>query len=322
MSSQLVSVVMSTYREKEEHLRSAIESVLLQSYDNLEFIIIVDDPENVNLQGILDEYAKKDKRIQILKNEKNLGPTVSRNKGINASRGEYIAIMDADDICMPDRIEKQINYFNTHKDISIVCSERYDIDDRGKIINQSVRKLNDEIIPHILRFGDVITNPTVIMRKKNLMGMKGYREIPCAEDYDLWLRCCSRKMKFHVIDEPLIKYRIRTDSLSHENYAKTWVSANYARKLFRERDKKTKDSFSVENYQSFVRKSVLKNDKSIKRFNSAYSLYCKSIETIKDKGLFLGIQFLVKSIFYDYRIVSVIINNLKVKKMIKIATKE
>ena len=105
----MISVIMSTYKEDEELLRESIESILNQTYKDIEFIIILDYPDNEIHQKVICEYASKDKRVHFYINQKNLGLTKSLNRGISLCTGDYIARMDADDISLSDRLEKQLN---------------------------------------------------------------------------------------------------------------------------------------------------------------------------------------------------------------------
>ena len=108
MNDPLVSVVMANYNTPEEYLREAIESVLNQTYKNLEFII-VDDASTKNDIEIIRSY--RDKRIVLLQNERNRKTAFSANRGLAKARGAFIARMDSDDICAPYRIEKQVGFF-------------------------------------------------------------------------------------------------------------------------------------------------------------------------------------------------------------------
>ena len=103
-----VSVILSAYNEEERWFREAVESIINQSYENFELILILDNPNNTLLEGIINEYVNKDNRIIYIKNEKNLGLVKSLNKGLSYCRGEYIARMDADDISLPERIEEEL----------------------------------------------------------------------------------------------------------------------------------------------------------------------------------------------------------------------
>ena len=119
----LISVIMSNYNTPEEYLREAIESILNQTYKNFEFIII-DDCSTDNSLEIIKSY--NDERIVLIENEENIGLTKSINKGLAVAKGEYIARMDADDVSLPQRFEKQINYMNDHTEL-IVCGSSMEL---------------------------------------------------------------------------------------------------------------------------------------------------------------------------------------------------
>ena len=135
-----ISVIMATYKEKIELLKVAIESILKQTYNNFEFIIILDNPENIEHIRCIENYQKNDDRIRFYINEKNMGLTKTLNKALSLSKGKYICRMDADDVSMPDRIEKQLHYLNQY---------HYDL-----ILFQSSYKLNFEkdFVFHLNKF--------------------------------------------------------------------------------------------------------------------------------------------------------------------------
>ena len=306
MNNNLVSVIMSTYKESREHLSLAVESILNQSYSNFEFIIVVDDPENTQLHQVLEQYCQKDPRIKLCYNQKNMGLTYSRNRCISLCSGSYVAIMDADDIAACDRIAVQKQYLDEHCDVDVVTSARIDIDENGNIITPfEGNGMSDELVPKILEYGDMLTNPTVMMRTDKLRQLEGYREVPSAEDYDLWLRCISEGMKIHIINKPLLRYRIRSDSLSRINYAKTWASTQYARKLYKQRKCCGCDSFSTADYAENAKKTVIKDKRSTDNFNGAYMVYNSAIDDIKQKKLLRGVSMLIRSCFMHSEIVKV-----------------
>jgi len=131
----LVSVLMSTYNESELELRLAIESILNQTYRNIEFIIVSDNPQNTMLQNIINEYQKKDRRIKVILNNENLGLPRSLNKGIEQARGKYIARMDADDISLPNRIEEEMDFMLINN-LDMVAALQINIDENNKTIEK------------------------------------------------------------------------------------------------------------------------------------------------------------------------------------------
>lgn len=179
--SPMVSVIMPTYN-RETFLPRAIESILNQTYTDFEFII-VDDGSTDNSIQIIKEYAQKDKRIRLIRNEENKGIAYSRERGKNAARGTYIAIMDSDDISFPTRLEKQVEYLQTHKDIAVVI---------GLTKNQANgniwwRPTDPQEIIFDMHFDNAIGNPQTMIRRSFLIKHNiEYKDYRAAEDYDFF----------------------------------------------------------------------------------------------------------------------------------------
>jgi len=209
--SPKISVVMPVYNA-EAYLPEAIESILIQSLTDFEFII-VDDASTDNSYRIIEEFSKKDKRIIIIKNEKNLGIAQTRTKGTKYAKGKYIAVADADDISISTRFEKQYNYLEKHSDCGVVGGY-IQLFDSGteKIIG--VRKYfeDDTNLRKRLFLYCPIAQP-VCMIRKDVFNKIGYYDpkYPPAEDLDLWFRI-GMKYKFANIQEILLKYRVHKQS--------------------------------------------------------------------------------------------------------------
>ena len=162
---------MSVYREPEKWLREAIESILNQTFRDFEFIIVLDDPNNKKAEGIIREYMKKDDRIVFLKNEKNGGMAYSLNRGIEVAKGKYIARMDADDISLPERLEKQYNYLEKNKDVDLLFTWAYYIDEKGDIIEefkQDPDKFKPEKIKKYFFIEPLFCHPSLMARSEVL----------------------------------------------------------------------------------------------------------------------------------------------------------
>src|SRR5699024_5552594 len=123
----LVSVIMSVYNETETELALAIESILNQTYKDIEFIIVLDAPDNELVLKLIKKYQTSDDRIKIIINNQNQGLAKSLNTGIKSSSGEYIARMDADDISFKNRLDVQISFLEKNADYDIVSTNRVDI---------------------------------------------------------------------------------------------------------------------------------------------------------------------------------------------------
>ena len=117
LKSGLVSVIMSNYNTPEEYLRESIESILNQTYSHIEFII-VDDCSTDNSLNVIKSY--KDDRIVLIENTENLGLTKSLNKALKQAKGEFVARMDADDISLPTRFEKQVAFLKQNSDVDAI----------------------------------------------------------------------------------------------------------------------------------------------------------------------------------------------------------
>lgn len=205
-----VTVLMSVYNGQ-TYLREAVDSILNQTFCDFEFIIINDGSAD-GTADILQHYD--DERIRLVDNEENIGLTRSLNKGLELARGEHIARMDGDDIALPDRLEKQVHLLDEHLSVGLVSSSYIKINAAGEEIGfQKVRTTNDEIKKVLLR-SNSFCHPSSMFRKKCIERVGAYREkLKVAQDYDLWLRI-AEQFEVANIEEPLCKWRVRSDSIS------------------------------------------------------------------------------------------------------------
>ncbi len=232
-SSPLVSVVMSVYNG-EKYLRDAIDSILNQTYENFEFIIINDGSTDATSK-ILSEYRQKDNRV-IVHAQENMGLTKSLNKGCNFAKGEFIARMDADDISLPTRIEKQVQYLFGHPEIGLIGTY---VENLG----QPERKLKKPAIPDDDRFlrnylttkNSVFTHGSVMFRKSIFDKAGGYR-FPFSEDHELWLRMLQY-CRLGIVQEILYRFRPVEGSFSYRHHPFQMKFGKLARQchLLRER---------------------------------------------------------------------------------------
>lgn len=215
----LISVVMSNYNTPEEYLREAIDSILHQTYSNFEFII-VDDCSTDNSLEIIESY--NDPRITVIKNKQNLGITKSLNRALSVSKGEFVARMDADDICLPERFEKQVAYLKQNQDV-VVCGTWVELFGDG--VHAYNEKYSRKILPEKellqinLLFGNHmnIIHPTamfnhVLLQKNNIKYNENYI---FAQDYRMWVDC-SKEGELCNVPEVLFKYRIHGKAVSSD----------------------------------------------------------------------------------------------------------
>lgn len=197
-----VSVLMPVYNVQ-DHVSEAVDSILNQTFKDFEFIII-DDASTDSTFEIINSY--KDERIVLLKNETNIGLAASLNKGIKIAKGEYIARMDGDDISMPKRLEKQVDYLDKHPEVGVL----------GTYIKLfgSVSTINKYFLKDIecklqLLFGVPFAHPTVVFRKVIFTSSNLYYDESLhqyGEDYDLWFKL-SKFTNFANLPSILLKYR-------------------------------------------------------------------------------------------------------------------
>jgi glycosyltransferase involved in cell wall biosynthesis len=192
----------------ERFLREAIESCLAQTYANIELIIIDDGSTDNSLQIInsIDED-----KIKLFINESNKGQSYSRNRGIKESSGEYIAIMDADDVAYPKRIQRQLNYLKLN-DADICFTWADLINSEGDVTGIKRTTLNHNLLRAKLIFECSLIHPTAFWRKSVFAQNDLWYDTRYmyAQDYELWSRAV-RQVKFAVLGETLLKFRFRNE---------------------------------------------------------------------------------------------------------------
>ncbi|MFL8675402.1 MULTISPECIES: glycosyltransferase [unclassified Clostridioides] len=207
--NSLISVIIPTYNREQTIYRS-VNSVLNQTYKNIE-VIIVDDNSSDNTQKII-EYID-DKRIRYIKHNENLGANVARNTGILNSMGEYIAFQDSDDEWMPDKLETQIKYLeNIGVDI-IGCSSYIDNNELSGVFPG--RNINKEIILYELMCGNFIGTSTMFGRRECFEKQKFDEHLPRFQDWDLIIRMAIN-YKVSFVDKVLVKTYVQSDSISKQ----------------------------------------------------------------------------------------------------------
>jgi glycosyltransferase involved in cell wall biosynthesis len=221
-----ISIILSIFKS-DKNIKKNINSILNQSYKKWE-LIIIDDGSDLETKIVLSKFQKKDKRIKIITNHKNLGLAKSLNKGIQAAKFNYIARIDIDDYCLKKRLEIQIDYLKRNHKIDILgAGALYLINKKYKIVYMP--ELNFQIIS-MLRKTNPIIHPTVMMKKKVLLKLKGYDEnFKKCQDYDLWIRA-SKKFKFYNIQKPLIIYSKKKVDLQTIYYTFKVLSKNQSKK--------------------------------------------------------------------------------------------
>jgi glycosyltransferase involved in cell wall biosynthesis len=214
-----VSVLMPVYNSA-EYVAETINSILLQTFTDFEFII-VDDGSTDNSREIIRSY--NDERICFYENESNLGIAETRNKLMNLASGEYWAVVDNDDISLPERFAKQVAYLDSHPDVGIVSSWIQYFPDELQVC----KSLPRYGLMELLHFKPFLAHPASMLRgnlfrKHNISYQDKYRY---AEDYDVWFQALPF-MKIDAIQEILLRYRWNGENTTVKQFQAHIASAN------------------------------------------------------------------------------------------------
>ncbi len=203
MKHPLVSVIMAT-RNRAGFLKESVGSIVAQTYAFFEFLI-VDDASSDGTPDVLGEYAARDPRVRVLRNDSNVGPAKSRNKALREAQGRYVAILDDTDIALPERLRLQVDFLENNPSYALVGSWVLE-ESRG---SSYLRKLpiDSVAIKRALIFRNPFVHSTVMMRKEVLDKVGLYDERwKYAHDYELYFRIAS---SYNIANLPLVLSRNR-----------------------------------------------------------------------------------------------------------------
>lgn len=202
-----VTVLMAVHNG-ERYLGSAVGSILQQSFQQYE-LLIIDDASTDNTPSVLLSYEERDKRIRVLRNETNIGLTRSLNRGLAVSQGKYIARLDADDQCYPARLAVEVEYLENHPECTVLASQADLIDEDGNRLGHARRVFSSETIVAQLFIYNPIVHSTVMFRADRIKALGGYDEsLTRAQDYDLWFRVIGAKQKIETLNDSLVAHRM------------------------------------------------------------------------------------------------------------------
>ena len=272
-----ISAVMALYNTPYNYLEKTIKSILNQTFKDFE-LIIVDDCSSTEYQEFLTNF--NDTRIKYHKLEKNSGPSHARNVGINMSNGEYIAICDSDDVYEETRFENQINYLNSHPNISILGGAYKFSNNLNKIIKPII---NNEDLKIELLFNSPFANPIMMIKKQVISDYNLYfpQNMNFAEDYYIWVNAMFKNCEMANIEEVLMTYTRRKGQLSKQASEKQKTSLKTIYKLIFEKLNIDFNSQDVENYY----KIATKNYKNIQK-NDLEHFINKIVEANNNQNIF------------------------------------
>jgi glycosyltransferase involved in cell wall biosynthesis len=199
----------------ERFLAEAVESILGQTYADFE-LVAVDDASTDGSRSVLDRY--RDPRVRVLTNERNLGGAASANRAMTEARGVYIARMDQDDVSLPARLEKQVDFLDRHPGIALVGTWAEIIDEEGREIGQRrFATASDDLYRLLLKFCALV-HSSVMFRRAPVLAVGGYGSGALGRfcrDYELWLRL-SETVRLANLPEILVGYRVHSGQMSAE----------------------------------------------------------------------------------------------------------
>lgn len=294
-----ISVIMPVYNENLIDIDMAIESILNQTFSSFELIIIDDSPSRDDLKELLVQKMAKDRRVHIFINEKNIGLTESLNKAVSIATGQYIARMDADDISLPERLYKQLDYLTKHK-LDLVGCNVVNIDQIGNTIPVETffPEKHDDIV-EFLRIASPMPHPTWF-GKKDVFKDNKYIDYLACEDYELLTRIVIKGYRLGNIVEPLLKYRNNPSSISNSKKSIQKVGLSFVRKNYRKNE--------LSNYAKYIAYTKKRTYK--KRIN-ALDAYYKAIKKLKNGHSIIGLfrigslstkRIVIESLFYSIKL--------------------
>lgn len=280
----LVSVIIPAYNA-EHYVESAVRSIMEQTYTNLE-ILCCDDCSTDKTFSILKKLAAEDSRIKILRNETNLGVVGTLNKLVSETSGTYIARMDADDICLTDRIARQIAFLQQNPQIDFCGCNAFHINDDGKTIGKTTLPESYDDVRFFLPYYSTFYHPAIFARAEVLKQNAYDKDFLHAEDYELWCRLIFAKgMKGANLKERLLKYRINLQGVSKqntekqmENSARIFDRYGIVEKSFLDAHNNlffTHSEKISEHFMAYIKK--VKKELSSKKFSYAYNAYGKML---------------------------------------------
>ena len=223
-----VSVVMPVYNS-ERYLAEAIASVLGQTYPDFE-LIIVDDGSTDGSAAIVEAYARRDSRIQFMPLRENRGIASTRNHGIAAASGEYVAMMGNDDICLPDRLRRQVNFLDANPPIGVVGGNIHVVDQDLGFRFESNLPLEHALVTWGLYFSASVADPTTMIRRELLVVAGGYDEdCRTADDTELWTRLIQQT-RFANLPDILMLYRRHPGAISVKHREKQRAEGSAVRR--------------------------------------------------------------------------------------------
>ena len=246
-------------------LKEAIDSVLNQTYSNFVYLIIDDASPDIKVTQLIESYD--DPRIKLVKNDKNLGVSNTFNKALKLIKTTYVVRLDQDDVSLPHRIEKQINFLENNSNIDIVCSWEYTINVNGKITGRWRRSLENygSFLGYVLIGICPIWHPSIAFKTKSMIDAGGFDiEYTRAEDFEVTARLATKRYNAAILNEYLLLQRQHDNSQSVEFND---LQADVSRRIHQEVIEKFSDHIHLDMLGNFLRLEQKRNNIKLTKAN-------------------------------------------------------
>lgn len=307
MAQPLVSVIIPCYNAQ-KFVEKAVRSIMEQTYTNLE-ILCCDDCSTDKTLIILQKLSQEDSRVKVIKNEQNLKIVQTLNKLVYLSSGKYIARMDADDISLPNRIEKQVEFMEKNAEVGLCGCNAFHINEKDKKIGKSFLPLSFEDNKFFLQFYSTFYHPTILAKSEVFKENLYDEDFICAEDYELWCRLVFEKgIRAENLRDRLFLYRMNSQGISQKNAEKQ--KENSAKIFLTKNILKENKNFHCNVYFNYSTdltgiKTYLKSQQTLlNRTKAKYSKipFIKMLSFCKHKKLFIELIKIIlsKNGFYAF----------------------
>lgn len=301
-----VTVIITTYNEKTGVFKEAVDSILNQTFEDYKLLIVIDNPDNKDIINYLKKI-EKNKKIEILINDCNIGVPRSMNKAIDMVKSKYIAKMDADDISLPNRLQIQYDYMENNRDIDLISSGVTYMSYDGKdLYDRGMLPTGYKHVAKALSYVNLLHHPTFFGKTEMFKNVK-YRNLRYAQDYDFSCRACEKNYNVDLINDVVLKYRLPFNNQENKK-VRQCITAYYIRKFYKKGELCKKDIVNI------VEKEVEKSN--CNRIMSAIIHHEKALDLRQQKKYISCIYNMLKSVTlskYHRRMVVDMINYFFIK---------
>lgn len=260
-----ISVIMSVYNG-EDYLSEAIQSVLNQTFKDFE-LIVINDCSTDSTAEILNQFANKDNRVKVHTNQENLRLPSSLNKALSLSTGKYVARMDADDICLPNRLEKQYDFMENNPNIAL-SSCRFMTLKNGVVSSGGCGGKNDnDSIKALLLVTNPILHPGIIAKAEVIKQLGYDKNFTCTEDMELWTRFVIAGYEVEILPEYLMLYRLHDKQITETTLEKQHKEVVSIQKKYY---KKFLDVMTFEQEEFYIKGIYFRENMDIDNFCEFY----------------------------------------------------